>query len=230
LRYFTIGWVTVQAAFAILLVGILNWIPILPVINWLLPAAFFFSMVFFGIAILEKNDANLKYDFIDTMTGIANRRLFDQVLAIEWNRNLRKQLPLSVIIACIDNFNAFHFAYGRLQSRKCLKVIAALFDRNLQRAGDLAARYGKEEFAAVLPDTTASEASFLAEKIRDAVEALAINNETALTGKILSISIGTGTLVPNAENEPADMILLADKALLQAQNQGGNRIVSIDQA
>ncbi|MBC2717793.1 MAG: GGDEF domain-containing protein [Desulfobacteraceae bacterium] len=189
-----------------------------------------FIVYFATLAIMKQSRKYREYAYKDNLTGIANRRLFDQAIVVEWNRNLRKQLSLSVIMADIDNFKAYNDTYGHTQGDECLKAIARVFDKYLQRAGDLTARYGGEEFIAVLPDTLASEASFLAEKIREAVETLAIKHETSDTGKILTISLGTCTMVPNAGINPADLILKADDALFQAKNNGRNRVVSIDKA
>jgi len=227
--YFTIGWIIglITSGIDLLRVfGIISWIP---GNLYLLPAAMISSILFFSIAIIRQNSEYREYAYKDNLTGIANRRLFNQVLTIEWNRNLRNQQPLSVIMADIDDFKAFKDTNGHSQGDECLKTVARIFDGFLQRAGDLAARYGGKEFIAVLPDTLASEASFLAEKIREAVEALAIKHENSSSGKIITISLGTGTIVPSAEKIPADTIVLADKALSQAKSNGRNRVVSLNQ-
>ncbi len=228
-KYFAIGWLIGHITSEIYILSVFGIIPWIPGNLFLQPAATISSIVFFGIAIMEQNREYGEYNYNDNLTGIANRRLFDQVMAIEWNRTLRNQQPLSVIMSDIDDFKAFNATYGHSLSDECLKTVALIFDKNLQRAGDLAARYGKKEFIAVLPDTLASEVSFLAEKIRESVEALAIKHETSGTGKIVTISLGTGTIVPSAEKTPADIILLADEALYQAKNNGCNRVVSLDQ-
>lgn len=229
LRYFTAGWFAVQVTCTLLILHVFSLIPFFPATRYLLPALFFISIICFGIAILENNHTYSKYAFIDHLTGMANRRLFEQVLTIEWNRNLRKQLPISVVIADIDNFKSFQEAYGHSKALKCIQSIAGVFDKNLQRAGDLTARYDNDVFIAVLPDTTASEASFLGEKIREAVEKLAIRHERSSTGKILTLSVGACSLIPKIEKESADVVINADKAVFQAKNQGGNRVVSMDQ-
>ncbi len=223
--YFAAGWIIGHIA----LLRVFNVIQWIPGNLYLLPAGIIASILFFSIAITEQSREFHEYAHQDNLTGIANHRLFDQILTIEWNRNLRNQQPLSVIIADIDDFKAFNETYGPSHSDECLKTIARIFGKNLQRAGDLAARYGREELIAVLSDTLASEASFLAEKIRESVEALAIKHESSGTGKILTISIGTGTMLPSADLNPADLILKADEALFQAKSTGRNRVVSVDQ-
>lgn len=227
--YFVFGWIIGHITSGITLLRVLyviSWVPGYP---YLLHAAMIASIAFFSIAISQQSRRFHEYADRDNLTGIANRRLFDQILAIEWKRNLRIQQPLSVIITNIDDFKAFNAAYGHWQGDICLKTVARIFDKYLQRAGDCTARYNNKEFIAVLPDTLASEASFLAEKIREALEAQAIIHETSGFGKILTVSLGTGTIIPNAEKTPADIILLAKDALLQAKNKGRNRVVSIDQ-
>ena len=227
--YFTIGWIMGLITSGIDLLRVFGIISRIPGNLYLLPAAMMSSIIFFSIAIIKQSSEYREYAHKDNLTKIANRRLFNQVLTIEWRRNLRNQQPLSVIMADIDDFKAFKDTYGHSQGNECLKTVARIFDGFLQRAGDLAARYGGKEFIAVLPDTLASEASFLAEKIREAVEALAIKHENSSTGKIVTISLGTGTIVPSAEQIPADTIVLADKALYQAKNKSGNRVVSLNQ-
>ena len=225
--YFSIGWIIGFMTPEIVLFTVFNVLPWVPVNLYLLPAAIIVSIIFFSIAIMEQSREYRKYEHQDNLTGIANHRLFDQILAIEWNRNLRNQQPLSVIIADLDDFKAFNNIYGPSHGDECLKTVARIFAKNLQRAGDLAARYGREELIAVLSDTLASEASFLAEKIRESVEALAIKHESSGTGKILTISLGTGTLLPSADLNPADLILKADEALFQAKSTGRNRVISL---
>ena len=169
------------------------------------------------------------YGYNAIRSGIAGLPLFETVLTIEWNRNLRTQQPLSVIIAHIDDFKALKDAYGRIRTARCVKAIAGIFNKNLQRAGDFTARYGKTEFIAVLPDTISTEANFLAEKIREGAEPLAMVHCRSTTGKILTVSIGTATMIPSALSDPDDLIVKVKNALIRARNSGGNRVVSIDQ-
>ena len=225
--YFSVGWMIGLITSEIVLLRVFDVIPEIPGNPYLLPAAIIVSLMFFSSAVMEQIRGFHEYAHQDDLTGIANHWLFDQVLAIEWNRNLRNQQPLSVIIADIDDFKAFNDTYGSAQGDECLKTIARVFDKNLQRAGDLAARYGGEEFIGLLPDTLSSEAAFLAEKIREAVERLGIRHSESRTGKIVSISLGTGTMVPNTEKTPADVIQQADEALYQAKSTGRNRVVSL---
>jgi len=225
-RFFTIGWIIGHMTLEISLLHIYHNISWVNGPLHLLPAAMIFSTVFFSIAIVEQSREHHEFPLQDNLTGIASRRLFDQALALEWNRNLRNQKPLSVIIADIDYFDAFNKIYGHTLGDECLKTIARVFNKYLRRASDMAARYGGEEFIAVLPDTILSEANFLAENIRHAVESLAIKHEQSRTGKIVTISLGTVTIIPSAKKTPADFIQKADEAVYLAKINGRNRVIS----
>lgn len=227
--YFTIGWIMGHIALEIGWMHVFGFTPWISGHPFLLPISMTCSIIFFGIAIVEQSREYRPYDHQDHLTGIASRRLFKQTLETEWKRNHRNQNPLSIIIANIDDFKVFNGIYGHARGDECLKAVAQLFHKYLRRAGDMAARYNGKEFIAVLPDTNASEAVFLAEKIREAFEMLAIKHEQSSTGKILTISLGTATFIPNAKTSPADILLSADKAIYQAKINGRNKVFSINQ-
>ena len=227
--YFTIGWFLGHMALEIGWLHVFGFTPWISGHPYLLPISMLCSIFFFSIAIVAQSHEYCKYNHQDHLTGIASCRLFKQTLETEWKRIHRNQIPLSIIIADIDDFKAFNDTYGHDRGDDCLKAVAQLFHKYLRRAGDMAARYGGEEFIAVLPDTNASEAVFLAEKIREAFETLAIKHEQSNTGKILTISLGTATFIPNLETSPADILLSADKAIYQATINGRNRVFSKNQ-
>lgn len=179
-------------------------------------------------ALIFKYNRHRELDDTDHLTGLAGPNTFTKFFRIEWNRNLRSHQSLSLIIADIDDFKELKKAYGHARASQCVKSVAEIFEKNLQRAGDFAASYGKSQFIGALSDTTANEAYFLAEKIREGVEKLAMVHRRSSTGKILTISIGTATVIPSAQHEPADLIERGESAILQARNSGGNRVVSID--
>jgi diguanylate cyclase (GGDEF)-like protein len=227
--FFAIGWIIGHMTLVIgwlHVSGFTGWISGYP---YLLPISMICSIIFFGIAIVAKSREYLENDDLDQLTGFASRRLFKQTIKTEWKRNYRNQWPLSILIADIDDFKAFNSIYGHARGNECLKAVAQLFHKYLRRAGDVAARYGSDEFIAVLSDTNASEAVFLAEKIREAFESLAIKHDQSSTGKILTVSLGTSTFIPNAETSPADILLSADKAIYQAKINGRNRVCSKNQ-
>lgn len=163
---------------------------------------------------------------VDGLTGIPNRRRLDEYYSLEWLRAKRRQTPLSVIMADIDHFKDYNDAYGHAQGDECLKAVAKALESSLKRPTDLLARYGGEEFAVVLPETGVEGAGHLAEDMRAGVEALDIPHaKSPVTGHV-TISLGTGTMIPGAMTQPKALIQLADEMLYKAKSGGRNRVVS----
>lgn len=160
---------------------------------------------------------------LDGLTGIANRRRFDQAIASEWQRGQREQRALSLIMCDVDCFKAYNDTYGHLAGDLCLKKAAAVFTEHLKRPADLAARYGGEEFAIVLPGTDPEGALQIAEACRAHLHALAIAHSGA-AGGIVTISLGVATMVPGPGAGPEHLIGRADKALYAAKQGGRNRV------
>ncbi len=161
----------------------------------------------------------------DGLTGINNRRRFDEALYDEWFRARRLSTPLSLIICDIDKFKEYNDTYGHLAGDKCLTRIAHLIEDSARRAGDMAARFGGEEFVIILPDTESSNAQDIAEQLRSAVLDLEIPHESSSVTNILTISFGVFTTLPEKGLPPETMIEFADKALYQAKDQGRNKVV-----
>jgi two-component system chemotaxis family response regulator WspR len=177
----------------------------------------------------QKNlaDANIelqKLAALDCLTGIANRRRFDEVMRTEWQRGQRDQKPLSLLMCDIDCFKVYNDSFGHLAGDLCLKKAAAVLTEHLQRPADVAARYGGEEFAIVLPDTDQDGAALVASACRSHIERLAIVNPQSPNG-FISMSIGLATVVPSKAGSAEGLIAMADKALYQAKNDGRNRVV-----
>lgn len=162
----------------------------------------------------------------DALTGIANRRCFDEVLAAELVRLHRSGSPLSLIILDVDHFKSFNDHFGHVVGDQCLKSIADVFQRQLHRPPDLAARYGGEEFAGILPETGFVGAVSMAEKIRSEVLALAIHQNPALSQNFVSVSLGVITLDCSTLHTPIDVVAMADRQLYRAKSEGRNRVVS----
>jgi diguanylate cyclase (GGDEF)-like protein/PAS domain S-box-containing protein len=155
----------------------------------------------------------------DGLTGLANRRCFDQTLQAEWQRALRQQQPLSLLMVDVDNFKQYNDAYGHLGGDECLQRIACAVASEM-RANDLVARYGGEEFAVILPNQALKGAAIVAERIRCRVEQLQMPNmDTHVT-----VSIGAATALPAPHNEISQLIATADAALYRAKHMGRNRI------
>lgn len=162
----------------------------------------------------------------DGLTGIANRRNFDEVLAREWNRGIRSQTPLSLILCDIDYFKAYNDYFGHQEGDKCLLRVAHILEEHARRGGDLAARYGGEEFGIILPETSLENAADIAEQIRVDVEGIALLHPASAVSNIVTISLGVATIVPPRGQDPRSLIALADKLLYEAKQHGRNRVVT----
>ena len=163
---------------------------------------------------------------LDGLTGIANRRHFDEFMAKEWNRAVRSGTDLSLIMCDIDHFKDYNDCYGHQQGDLCLQRISSVLEDYTRREGDLAARYGGEEFAIVLSDTTLADALQVAEKIRNAVEKTAIPHDASVVTNIVTISMGVASIQPDQNVFASTLIAEADKFLYQSKSQGRNRVVS----
>lgn len=158
----------------------------------------------------------------DGLTGIANRRHFDEVLQAEWLKALGSRAPLSLLMIDADHFKAYNDAFGHLEGDRALRQVAGCLKRHIRLPGDLAARYGGEEFAVILPGTDAAEALARAEVIRRGVLDLSLAHPLSRLDR-LSVSIGAATLVPDAAHGCTDLIAAADAALYAAKEGGRNR-------
>jgi diguanylate cyclase (GGDEF)-like protein/PAS domain S-box-containing protein len=158
----------------------------------------------------------------DGLTGIANRRLFDERLHSEWMRAARYSRPLSLIMCDVDYFKEYNDTYGHLLGDDCLKQVANVLHNAAKRASDLPARYGGDEFAVILPDIETEGAALLAEETRSGVEKLRIENNNSPFMNV-TISAGVATLYPSPNASPVDLIAASDKALYAAKKNGHNR-------
>lgn len=178
---------------------------------------------------LEKSNAELKrISAIDGLTGIANRRSFNETLEREWKRAFREKTMIAMILIDIDHFKLYNDTYGHLQGDECLQQVARTLQKTVSRPADLVARYGGEEFSLILPLTDKKGAMFLADKMKQAVAALQIEHSSSKTGKYVTISQGVVTLVPSAEQNSQDFIQMADKALYRAKENGRDQAVFFD--
>lgn len=158
----------------------------------------------------------------DGLTGLANRRCFDETLRAEWARAMRQQQPLSLLMVDVDNFKAFNDANGHLGGDDCLKRIAAAVASEM-RANDLVARYGGEEFAVILPNQSLKGAAIVAERIRCRVEQLQVPDGRH-PHRHVTVSIGAATAIAATDTDPSDLVATADAALYRAKHMGRNRI------
>jgi diguanylate cyclase (GGDEF)-like protein len=166
----------------------------------------------------------------DGLTGISNRRHFDDVLQKELKRALRTEDPVSLIMSDIDYFKSYNDNYGHQLGDDCLKSIAKIMVEQIKRPADLGARYGGEEFAFILPETDLKEAITIAEMIKASVESLQIPHDYSEAGNIVTISCGVATVYPSQKDDAKhllhQLIADADKALYQAKDKGRNQVVT----
>lgn len=173
---------------------------------------------------LEKSNRLLEsLSITDGLTGLANRRRFDEVLAQEHARHARSEAVLSLIMLDIDHFKAYNDCYGHVSGDDCLRRIARVIADSVVRAADFAARYGGEEFACILPETDMDGAVAIAEKIRRGIMDLAIPHCSSPTADCVTTSLGVVTIRCSADIPASDIVVLADKMLYKAKHGGRNR-------
>ncbi len=161
-----------------------------------------------------------KFSMEDGLTGLANRRRFDEVLENEWQRAAREQQPLALIMMDIDYFKNFNDLYGHQAGDDCLKKVAACLRKNVRRAGDLVARYGGEEFVVVLPNTDLEGGRDVAEAMHRTVKDMQLRHKGAYRRDHLTISAGVAAIIPGQGDDPAGLLEKADKALYRAKRAG----------
>lgn len=159
----------------------------------------------------------------DGLTGIPNRRLFDEYLSREWRRAQRAASSIALMMCDVDHFKLFNDTYGHQAGDDCLRQVAHCIQKTMERGSDIAARYGGEEFAVVLPETQIGGALFLAEKIRHAVHELHIPHAASASGWV-SMSIGIASMIPGEKSSSEELIQAADQALYQAKHEGRDRV------
>ncbi len=162
---------------------------------------------------------------LDSLTGIANRRYFDEVFSQEWKRCLREKQPISIILADIDCFKAFNDNYGHQAGDECLKKVAEEAKKLCRRPGDLLARYGGEEFIMILPFTDSNGGLFVAQNLRHNIENLSIPHGYSSVCGFVTVSVGVAAEIPDARNDRERLVRYADTALYKAKNTGRNRVV-----
>ena len=161
----------------------------------------------------------------DGLTGIANRRAFDAVFQTEWARASRDGSDLGVLMIDVDNFKAYNDHYGHPAGDDCLRLVAEVTQATLRRPPDTAARFGGEEFIALLPGTDGAAAVEVAERVRVAIMDAGVAHAGSSFGRV-TISVGSASLAPHPGQDQQGLIDLADRALYEAKQAGRNTVRS----
>lgn len=183
----------------------------------------------------EQKDLEEKLETLateDGLTGIANRRRFDERLQEEWSRACRDGTSLSLLLVDVDRFKKFNDQYGHPAGDVCLRSIANILAAEARRPGDLAARYGGEEFTLLLPNTDAAGCSQIGERVRLALAKVAMPHSLNHPSGRVTVSLGGAACQPKAEKSKpcTSLIEIADRALYVAKKEGRDRLVMSDRA
>lgn len=176
------------------------------------------------LVLKAQSDLLRKLAFIDGLTGLHNRRYFDERFEAEFQRARRNRSSLGLVLIDVDFFKRFNDRYGHLAGDDALRGVAVALRTVLKRPGDIVCRYGGEEFACVLPETDAGGALAVAQALEQAVRALAIPHQLSELAEIVTISVGAVVGVPPAASDGAALLELADRELYRAKAQGRGRV------
>ena len=176
-------------------------------------------------ALSDANQVLTRLTAIDGLTGVANRRRFDEALRIEWLSAARESSALSLLMIDIDHFKAFNDGYGHLAGDDCLRRVAATIQQALCRPADLLARYGGEEFAVLLPGTPASGALQVARQVCQNVRELNLCHKHN-PAKPLTVSVGACTVMPDHGGDEQTLVSLADEQLFLAKRAGRDQVMT----
>lgn len=213
-------------------------------VTWLPQLVFLFGIVLTGLIVhaylrVQKRndriemesqqllDSNQQLEAIsrtDSLTSVANRRYFDEVLSREWKRSLRNKNPITLVMVDIDCFKLYNDYYGHLEGDECIRTVAKMLKSMISRPMDLVARYGGEEFAILLPDTN-ENAIILAEQCRASILQRCIPHAASKVSPYVTVSMGVATMVPSEDVDLSELIRIADRALYSAKASGRNTVI-----
>jgi two-component system, cell cycle response regulator len=175
---------------------------------------------------LKQANSRLTYQAnIDSLTQIANRRRFDEYITQEWSRCAREKEHLSLLLCDVDFFKVYNDTYGHQAGDSCLYEVAKGIERAVKRPADIAFRYGGEEFAVILPHTDGQGAIKVAEEIHQQILELKLSHVASKISKIVTLSIGVSSIIPDTRTAPHQLISTADGALYDAKFKGRNRVI-----
>lgn len=163
----------------------------------------------------------------DSLTEVANRRSADTFLAQSWAHAQARGLPMALVMIDIDHFKRYNDHYGHPAGDRCLQAVAAALSACSRRAGDLVARIGGEEFLLIMTDVEPRTALSVAQRVRDAVQALAVPHAGSTCSDVVTVSVGVATLLPGEADQRAKLMRVADEALYAAKASGRNRVFAV---
>ncbi len=176
---------------------------------------------------LELEEANRVLNLIslkDPLTDLWNRRHYDNVIKLEWNRALRHGTPISLLLLDVDDFKAYNDTYGHQAGDNCLIQVAQIMHSLFNRASDLVARFGGEEFIVALPGLSRDEAMQMAAVLQQTIEEMRLRHEYSSVSPWVTVSIGVTSRIPSRDSTPRDLFLTVDQALYQAKAAGKNQV------
>jgi two-component system chemotaxis family response regulator WspR len=176
--------------------------------------------------LMEANLELQRLNNVDGLTGLSNRRYFDEFMAAEWKRSSRSGTALALLMIDVDNFKQYNDTYGHLAGDEVLKTVADAVRKASERSTDIAARFGGEEFVIILPSTDLAGALHLGEKVRRDIEGLALPHRGSTTGGYITVSIGAASALPQRDDGHMRVIDDADQALYDAKRGGRNCVVA----
>ena len=180
--------------------------------------------------LMETNRELERLTNVDGLTGLSNRRYFNEYMDAEWKRAVRSKQPLSILMIDVDHFKLYNDTYGHIAGDDVLRKVADCLKQSCRRSTDLAARYGGEEFAIILPETPFENIQHLGDKVCHAVEALSLLHSGSSAAKCVTVSLGGATASPQQGGAFSPLVDAADKALYEAKRAGRNRAVTRDQS
>lgn len=176
------------------------------------------------IQIINQISAIERMSFVDSLTGVFNRRAFDCEIKYEWGRAVREHAPISLLMLDVDKFKIYNDNYGHPQGDVMLQSVARALQSSLNRSVDILCRYGGEEFAVVLPDVDLAGAAIVAERMRKSIEDMQVVYESANIVTRSTISIGVASIKPDMQSSISDFISKADSMLYKAKENGRNQV------
>jgi two-component system chemotaxis family response regulator WspR len=179
--------------------------------------------------LLEANLELQRLNNVDALTGVSNRKHFNEYIETEWKRAVREQTPLSLLMVDVDDFKRYNDTYGHLAGDAVLRTVAQTARNCLKRPADLAARFGGEEFVIILPATPLDGAAHVGEKLCRSVENLKLPHTGSTVGGLVTVSVGCASTIPQRGDSFRALLETADVALYEAKKSGKNRVVTLGQ-